>query len=66
MKFRLAFKMLSVCGIPKEFSCFLFKFLKNVEQSTNWLLKGPFLLKKKALNPTSAHFIAEETETQVS
>lgn len=25
MKFRLAFKVLSVCGIPKDFSYFLFK-----------------------------------------
>ena len=40
----------------------------NVEESKDWLLKGPFLLKKKkeARNTTSPHFIAEETETLAS
>lgn len=64
MKFRLAFKVLSVCGIPKDFSYFLFK-CRRVKQLA---LERALSLwkKKKARNTTSPHFIAEETETLVS
>lgn len=63
MKFRLAFKVLSVCGIPKDFLYFLFKRSFNCRRVKRLALERALSLKKKkkAHNTTSPHFIAEET-----